>query len=103
MVYHPYALLAAGVFGAALALIVYFTVDHQPRRRVATQYRDRPPNLSQYYNEDSMCITCYDRERSVKFLPCGHDCLCKQCYDIFRSYSSRCLLCRETINTFITI
>lgn len=31
--------------------------------------------------DDKICIMCFDREIDGVLIPCGHVCICKQCFD----------------------
>lgn len=48
------------------------------------------------------CVVCMSVKPNVIFLPCGHQCTCKSCFDeIYKVYKS-CPLCKKSIvNRFI--
>jgi hypothetical protein len=42
----------------------------------------------------SVCQFCMEAPRTVKCMPCGHDSLCRGCYDMIMSKDKKCILCR---------
>ncbi|GIZ02007.1 hypothetical protein CEXT_17831 [Caerostris extrusa] len=105
MVYSPYALLAGGIIGLAIALIAYFA----EKQKVAP-YRRRPsenikksikdsPNCTDY----SMCIVCNENRISIKYMPCGHSFLCDECNIRLRRHSKQCIHCHKQIDRYVRI
>ncbi|CAL1283416.1 unnamed protein product [Larinioides sclopetarius] len=106
---HPYAFLAAGVIGAALAIFIWLKTGHQDREAVRVRERRRydPQSSSKDdirpQNSDTNCIICVERECSILFLPCRHRCLCPECTNQFIEQSDRCPLCRAVIDELMCV
>lgn len=47
--------------------------------------------------DERLCIICYDKERAVVFLPCGHLNTCTNCAPAF----NKCPTCRGTITNLV--
>jgi len=54
---------------------------------------DKAPDTKLFKVDE--CVICLDAETNVSFLPCGHVCTCKGCYDTMRQQV--CPLCRRNI------
>mmetsp|Transcript_30897 Transcript_30897/g.49854 ORF Transcript_30897/g.49854 Transcript_30897/m.49854 type:complete len:611 (-) Transcript_30897:408-2240(-) len=50
------------------------------------------------YVED-VCVVCMDKDASMRVVPCGHQCLCKECSDKLGRHSL-CPMCRRRIAEF---
>ena len=69
-------------------------------------------NLEEFYGtegkqdneeEDSKeCVVCYTELSNTAVLPCRHLCLCAKCAQIVRMQTSKCPICRTSVQTFIT-
>lgn len=49
---------------------------------------------------ESLCLICRDSKKSEAFVPCGHVCVCKACYDRLagqRAGSVICPTCRREV------
>lgn len=44
------------------------------------------------------CVICLDEKTEVVFMPCGHACCCKECFDILSIGNKLCPLCRKVIS-----
>tara|TARA_Y100000389_G_C17468978_1_gene528481 strand:+ start:7059 stop:7496 length:438 start_codon:yes stop_codon:yes gene_type:complete len=44
------------------------------------------------------CVICYDAIPNITLVPCGHHITCENCYNELRMKSSKCPLCRTTVN-----
>ncbi|AHH82643.1 IAP-2 [Buzura suppressaria nucleopolyhedrovirus] len=51
-------------------------------------------------DENKMCVVCFEKERTICFLPCGHVCVCELCAD---KCKKKCCLCRELIKNKIKV
>lgn len=40
-----------------------------------------------------LCIVCFENEKVVIFVPCGHRCCCEKCGDIIFSQKKKCPIC----------
>jgi hypothetical protein len=47
--------------------------------------------------EDTACVCCFERERDVVLLPCGHVCLCNECVHTVLERHGTCPMCRATV------
>jgi hypothetical protein len=47
---------------------------------------------------ESLCVICRDSKKSEAFVPCGHVCVCKPCYDRLAGRASViCPACRQEV------
>ena len=46
-------------------------------------------------DEDTDCAVCFDNEKDVVFVPCGHYCCCDTCFKSLPT--KKCVLCRQQI------
>ena len=50
---------------------------------------------------ESQCVICLDAKKSEAFVPCGHICVCKPCYDrlaqVSKASSVMCPTCRRDV------
>ena len=47
---------------------------------------------------ETNCVICLDEEPVKVFVPCGHRCLCSDCYDQYKAQKKNtCVLCRRKI------
>ena len=49
------------------------------------------------------CVVCYSAVKDTMVYPCRHNCLCSQCTQVVRMQSSKCPICRQQAEKFITI
>lgn len=99
---HPYAFLAAGVIGAALAFFIWLKTENNrqqvpARRRCNPQSSSNNDFLPRNFDSETNCIICIERQGSILFLPCQHCCLCPDCTKQYVKQSSKCPLCRAEI------
>jgi len=58
-----------------------------------------PPAASSSENDDRrtverLCVVCMDKDRAYALIPCGHHCVCRDCFDhILGCETPRCPLC----------
>jgi antitoxin component YwqK of YwqJK toxin-antitoxin module len=45
--------------------------------------------------DDDLCIICFQENRSIAFLPCGHFCICLSCSNKYKD--KKCLVCRKQL------
>lgn len=58
-------------------------------------------NITIYEDEqDTECIICFDEDKSVVLVPCGHYCLCVNCADRIRY--DNCPMCRTPITQVVS-
>ena len=51
-----------------------------------------------------LCCICLDNPRSYLFAPCGHRCVCGECYTKWcRTYSRKCPICNEITTTQVRV
>ena len=43
--------------------------------------------------DDDLCIICFQGNRDIAFLPCGHFCICLTCSKKYKD--KKCLVCRK--------
>ena len=48
-------------------------------------------------HDSAQCQYCLDAPRTVRLRPCGHACLCGQCYDLIVAAGSGCPICRAPV------
>jgi len=48
---------------------------------------------SQKSDNKKLCIVCFENEKVVIFVPCGHRCCCEKCGDIIFSQKKKCPIC----------
>ncbi|GBL98743.1 hypothetical protein AVEN_8635-1 [Araneus ventricosus] len=106
---HPYAFLAAGIVGAALAFFLWLKTENRNAVRVSERRRYNPQSSSkddirqQNFGSDTNCIICIERECSMLFLPCRHRCLCPECTTQYIEQSNKCPLCRAVIDELMCL
>jgi hypothetical protein len=61
--------------------------------------QDKLKNLKIYKDDDdNTCVVCFDNERELIFVSCGHFVMCKNCYkELLKSNNNRCPMCRSEI------
>ena len=52
---------------------------------------------NQRYNQPDKCICCYESVELMTAMPCGHKCICRECYEQIEN--SKCIYCTQ-IATF---
>lgn len=52
--------------------------------------------------ESKECVICYTELANTAVLPCRHLCLCKKCAQIVRMQTSKCPICRTSVQMFIS-
>lgn len=50
-------------------------------------------------NDDKLCKICYERERDIAYIPCGHVATCSKCTSSIRL----CPICREKLSEVLKI
>ena len=52
---------------------------------------------------ENACIICYANQKQITFAPCGHKCICKECYLKNKDTNQlrNCYVCRARIESFI--
>ena len=50
------------------------------------------------YGDDDMteCAICFENEKDIVFVPCGHFCCCNQCFTALPN--KRCVMCRAEVS-----
>jgi hypothetical protein len=66
------------------------------RRHNAKAYLPHPVK-----GEAVPCLVCYDAEKSMCFVPCGHVVTCDQCAEIIRARQDPCVICRTPVTTIV--
>ena len=51
--------------------------------------------------EDNKCTICYHNKPEVIFAPCGHKCICKECFEKNSNLMKTCPICRNNIQSHI--
>lgn len=51
--------------------------------------------------DDDLCSVCMHNQKEVVLQPCGHRCVCQQCYDRIMNGNKKCPVCRGIISTFV--
>ena len=60
-------------------------------------------NIKIYGEDDTKeCVVCFEEEKTIVLVPCGHYCLCKMCADTINSHSGECPMCRGKITMVVT-
>ena len=57
--------------------------------------------IEKVYGESGECNICFDNEKDIVFVPCGHFCCCHYCYSQLKEKT--CIMCREKINLVATL
>ena len=49
------------------------------------------------------CIICYINPKQITFAPCGHKCICKECYQKYKDTNklNTCYICKRKIESVI--
>ena len=45
------------------------------------------------------CLNCSKKKNKITFIPCGHRCICKECYDKLKNKRNQCPICGKQINS----
>ncbi|CAF4457459.1 unnamed protein product, partial [Rotaria magnacalcarata] len=58
-------------------------------------FQSIPPTI-----EIKLCMSCEERERTVRFLPCQHKVMCEQCWQQWRTLNNtkvECIICKTIV------
>lgn len=55
-----------------------------------------------FEDDNPICVICFDLERDVVIVPCGHYCLCKKCASTIIKSTSKCPMCRSNMELVVT-
>ena len=59
-------------------------------------------NNNENNNNENKCIICYSNPSKVIISPCGHRCICEECYNTQKSKLKECPMCRNAIISVVT-
>ena len=78
-------------------------LSSEPETRILTT-AEKLANLTVYKNVEECCI-CMCSDPNTVFIPCGHQCVCSDCFDILKKtkYNPPCPLCRRPVTDSIII
>ena len=79
------------------------TPSHPPLT-ITVLSRNVPTSLEFLRTEnvkDIRCIICLENPKTVTIAPCGHKCLCFECYNKLKNNMNLCPICRKNIQSFI--
>jgi hypothetical protein len=51
--------------------------------------------------EATPCLVCYDAQKTICFVPCGHVVTCDQCAEIIRAREDPCVICRTPVTAIV--
>ncbi|CAK0783179.1 hypothetical protein CVIRNUC_006378 [Coccomyxa viridis] len=54
-------------------------------------------------DEERLCVICLVNERNTTVLPCRHMCMCGDCATELRKQTSKCPICRDTVDSMLEI
>lgn len=54
-------------------------------------------------DNEELCLICYTNGIDTITKPCNHMCLCHDCAEIMKKKTELCPLCRQTIESFLTL
>lgn len=73
-------------------------LERRQRRRQARvtteKHRTTNSDRSEEYEEAQLCVVCRENPKELILMPCGHVCLCEDC---FESINSKCPVCRAEV------
>jgi len=58
-------------------------------------------SVEKIYGEAGECNICFDNEKDIIFVPCGHFCCCSNCYSQLKE--KVCIMCRNEIKLVATL
>ena len=58
-------------------------------------------SISSFIKHKPLCIICENDPTKIIFVPCGHRCLCHNCYEKQKDKIKECPLCRKVIETIL--
>eukprot|EP00931_Biecheleriopsis_adriatica_P122656 TRINITY_DN97663_c0_g1_i1.p1 TRINITY_DN97663_c0_g1~~TRINITY_DN97663_c0_g1_i1.p1 ORF type:complete len:680 (+),score=143.85 TRINITY_DN97663_c0_g1_i1:50-2041(+) len=67
------------------------------------EFRKVEGSSRQAKSSGNACLLCLDDPRSVVCKPCGHLCLCQDCYKKFPKEAETCLVCRTAVKSVMVI
>ncbi|AUR45139.1 inhibitor of apoptosis protein 3 [Spilosoma obliqua nucleopolyhedrosis virus] len=93
----PYVLLVKGRDYVQKIVTESCTISNNDER-VEQEAIERQPDLNErQFTENNICKICYNAEKNVCFVPCGHVMACGKC----ASAVTNCPTCRTTIKTAV--
>lgn len=54
-------------------------------------------------DEERLCVICLSNIRDTTVLPCRHMCMCKDCAQELAKQTSKCPICRNTVESLLHI
>ncbi|CAF2511159.1 unnamed protein product [Rotaria sp. Silwood2] len=75
-------------------------LDKEPAKRPSAIKLISELTRIQHRTEVKPCMVCDDRERALRFVPCGHKVICAQCWESWCATSNgngRCILCKGIV------
>ena len=49
----------------------------------------------------NLCVICLERHSSIILSPCGHRCICKECYEEKKALLKICPMCRRNVDSVV--
>ncbi|XP_071442152.1 mitochondrial E3 ubiquitin protein ligase 1 [Hetaerina americana] len=68
--------------------------ERRQRRRVARTTDGSRRDKSDELDDAQLCVVCRENPKEIILMPCGHVCLCEDCFD---SINSKCPVCRADV------
>lgn len=90
------------IYGSLLdnVRIFYFSMDYYRPFHDPIELRNEEESKKKVVKdgEPPKCIVCWERERTIAVIPCGHYIYCRECFEIINSSSDNaCSICRKPI------
>ncbi len=63
----------------------------------------RIDDLEKSMNNAGQCVICITEDAGYAIVPCGHRCICKECFLSSLSSLDRCPICRETVTHIMPV
>ncbi|CAF5100092.1 unnamed protein product [Rotaria sp. Silwood1] len=75
-------------------------LNENPAKRPSASELVSKLTVMQKRTEIKPCMVCDDRDRTLRFAPCGHKVMCAQCWESWRARSNgnaQCILCKAIV------
>ncbi|CAF1275131.1 unnamed protein product [Rotaria sp. Silwood1] len=75
-------------------------LNENPAKRPSASELVSKLTVMQKRTEIKPCMVCDDRDRTLRFAPCGHKVMCAQCWESWRAISNgnaQCILCKAIV------
>lgn len=83
--------------------IIRDCLDEDPAKRPSAADVHFKLHIIQQRAEAKPCMMCEERDRTLRFNPCGHKVTCAQCWEVWRATSNeanQCILCKAIVSNY---